>query len=246
MMDSIRFNTHSDAPIRARPLHDAHVLGLLMLFFIAVALPIAWHTVVALSLVLAVLARIQGMTWRSIVIRLGLALLLSWSIWLWNMVFVAERTPETMNKANQILLRVTTMTWVALMSGTMVNLRDVVSTALQRHWLSMNVAYALQLGFGAIGLMRAEIKRIMLSAKLRGLTWRERFLQWLPILIFALRHATRGAMSLRARGLAEHEAKKTFYYDYQSNRRQQMTAWLTLLTLVAITVTSEWLRRYPI
>ena len=66
MMDDIRFNTHTDAPIRARPLHDAHVLLILMLFFIGVALPIAWHTVVALSLALAVLARIQGMTWRSI------------------------------------------------------------------------------------------------------------------------------------------------------------------------------------
>lgn len=89
-----------------------------------------------------VLAKIQGMSWRdSHSIRTGA--LLSWSIWLWNMIFVAERTDETMQKANQILLRVTTMTWVALMSGTMVNLRDVVSTALQRGWLSMNVAYAL-------------------------------------------------------------------------------------------------------
>ena len=47
MMDDIRFNTHTDAPIRARPLHDAHVLLILMLFFIGVALPMAWHTVVA-------------------------------------------------------------------------------------------------------------------------------------------------------------------------------------------------------
>ena len=173
--------THSPAPIRTRPLHDAHLLAILMLFFIGVAFPVAWHTVVAWSLAMMVLAKIQGMSWRAIMIRFGLALLLSWSIWLWNMIFVAERTDETLQKANQILLRVTTMTWVALMSGTMVNLRDVVSTALQRHWLSMNVAYALQLGFGAIGLMRAEIKGIMLSAKLRGLTWRERFLLWLPI-----------------------------------------------------------------
>ena len=238
--------THSSAPIRTRPLHDAHVLALLMLFFIGVAFPVAWHTVVAWSLAMMVLAKIQGMSWRAILIRFGLALLLSWSIWLWNMIFVAERTDETMQKANQILLRVTTMTWVALMSGTMVNLRDVVSTALQRGWLSMNVAYALQLGFGAIGLMRAEIKRIMLSAKLRGVSWRERFLQWLPILIFALRHATRGAMSLRARGLVEHEAKKTFYYNYQSTSRQQIAAWLTLLLLIAITAISEWLRRYPV
>lgn len=232
-------HTQSDAPIRTRPLHDAHTLVLIMLFFIGVAFPVAWHTVVAWSLAMMLLAKIQGMRWRDIWIRLGLALLLSWSIWLWNIIFVAERSDDTVQKANQILLRVTTMTWVALLSGSMLNLRDVVSTALQRGWLSMNVAYALQLGFGAIGLMRAEIKRIMLSAKLRGLTWRERFLQWLPILIFALRHATRGAMSLRARGLAEHEARKTFYYNYQSTRRQKWWSVVALLIFIAITIASE-------
>ena len=236
-------HTHSDAPIRNRPLHDAHTLVLVMLFFIGVAFPVAWHTVVAWSLAMMLLAKIQGMRWRDIWIRLGLALLLSWSIWLWNIIFVAERSDDTLQKADQILLRVTTMTWVALLSGSMLNLRDVVSTALQRGWLSMNVAYALQLGFGAIGLMRAEVKRIMLSAKLRGLTWRERFLQWLPILIFALRHATRGAMSLRARGLAEHEARKTFYYNYQSTHKQRWFAWLALLIFLGITVASEYARR---
>ena len=236
-------HTQSDAPIRTRPLHDAHTLVLIMLFFIGVAFPVAWHTVVAWSLAMMLLAKIQGMRWRDIWIRLGLALLLSWSIWLWNIIFVAEHSDDTVQKANQILLRVTTMTWVALLSGSMLNLRDVVSTALQRGWLSMNVAYALQLGFGAIGLMRAEIKRIMLSAKLRGLSWRERFLQWLPILIFALRHATRGAMSLRARGLAEHEARKTFYYNYQSTPRQRWFAWLALLILLGITMASEYVQR---
>ena len=236
-------HTQSDAPIRTRPLHDAHTLVLIMLFFIGVAFPVAWHTVVAWSLAMMLLAKIQGMRWRDIWIRLGLALLLSWSIWLWNIIFVAERSDDTLQKANQILLRVTTMTWVALLSGSMLNLRDVVSTALQRGWLSMNVAYALQLGFGAIGLMRAEIKRIMLSAKLRGLSWRERFLQWLPILIFALRHATRGAMSLRARGLAEYEARKTFYYNYQSTPRQRGLAWLALLILLGITMASEYVQR---
>ena len=242
-MNDLRLNTSTTAPICTRPLHDAHVLGLLVLFFIVVALPIAWHTVVALALALAVLARIHGMGWRSIVMRLGLALLLSWSIWLWNMLFVAERTPETINKANQILLRVTTMTWVALMSGKMLNLRDVVSFALQRGWLSMNIAYALQLGFGSIELMRAEIRRIMLSATLRGLTWRQKFLQWLPILIFALRHATRGAMSLRARGLRVDSAHKTFYYNYQSTSAQKRHAWLCLTVLAMLTLLSEWFYR---
>ena len=90
--------------------------------------------------------------------------------------------------------------------------------------------------------MRTEIRRIMLSARLRGLSWRERFLQWLPILIFALRHATRGAMSLRARGLNEHSQQKTFYYDYQSTRKQRWRAFIVLSIFIAITLASEWFR----
>jgi energy-coupling factor transporter transmembrane protein EcfT len=236
-------STYTDAPIRTRALHDAHVLGILMLFFVGIALPVAWHTVVGLSIALAIVARIQGLGWRAIAIRLTLALLLSWSIWVWNMLFAAEHTPDTVHKANQILLRVTTMTWVALMSGAMLNLRDVVSFALQRGWLSMNIAYALQLGFGSIELMRAEIRRIVLSARLRGLSWRERFLQWLPILIFALRHATRGAMSLRARGLRVDSVRKTFYYNYQATNIQKRHAWICLLVLAMIALFSEWFYR---
>ena len=235
-------SSYTDAPIRLRPLHDAHVLLILMLFFIGVAFPVSWLTVVSWSLLMMVLAKIQGVSWKAITIRFGLALLLSWSIWVWNMLFISERNDETLQRANQVFLRVTTMTWVALMSGSMVNLRDVVSYALQRGWLSMNVAYALQLGFGSIGLMRTEIRRIMLSARLRGLSWRERFLQWLPILIFALRHATRGAMSLRARGLNEHSQQKTFYYDYQSTRKQRWRAIIVLSVFIAITLASEWFR----
>ena len=233
-------STYTDAPIRTRALHEAHVLGILMLFFVGIALPVAWHTVVSLSIALAIVARIQGLGWRAIATRLTLALLLSWSIWVWNMLFAAEHTPDTVHKANQILLRVTTMTWVALMSGAMLNLRDVVSFALQRGWLSMNIAYALQLGFGSIELMRAEIRRIVLSARLRGLSWRERFLQWLPILIFALRHATRGAMSLRARGLRVDSVRKTFYYNYQATNVQKRHAWGCVLVLAMITLFSEW------
>ena len=135
------------------------------------------------------------------------------------------------------------MTWVALMSGKMLNLRDVVSFALQRGWLSMNIAYALQLGFGSIELMRAEIRRIMLSATLRGLNWRDKFLQWLPILIFALRHATRGAMSLRARGLRVDSVRKTFYYNYQSTITQKHHAWVCLIVLLMLILLSEWLYR---
>lgn len=227
------------APICSRPLHDANLLGLLMLFFIGIAFPVAWHTVVMWSIVLMFLAKIQCLSWRAIFIRLGFALLLSWSIWLWNIVFVAEYNEATLQKANQILLRVATMTWVALMSGSMVNLRDVVSCALQRSWLNMNIAYALQLAFGATNLMRAEIKRIMLSAKLRKLNWKQQFSQWLPIMIFALRHATRGAMSLRARGLSKTNMQKTFYYNYQSTLRQKVYAYLSVAILVAITVISE-------
>jgi energy-coupling factor transporter transmembrane protein EcfT len=75
------------------------------------------------------------------------------------------------------------------------------------------------------------------------LSWQDKFLQWLPILIFALRHATRGAMSLRARGLRVDSVRKTFYYNYQSTSMQKRRAWLCLILLIVLSFLSEWFNR---
>lgn len=226
------------APVQGKFFHDAHVWLLVFVFFIAVALPFQWFTVVAWSFVLCATAILQGVELRFVLKSMAFALVLSVSIWVLNALF---HTPEVSQaqayeKANQIGLKVWAMTWVALLSSRMLNVRDVIAFALQRGWLSMQIAYAMMVGMSSIELLRDEARRISLNAKLRGLDWRQRFLQWIPLLVFALRHSQRGAMSLRARQL---NVSKTFYYDYQATARQTLRMVILLVVFVGVTLMSE-------
>ena len=211
----------TDAPIRQRSFHDAQLWLLLVVFFIAVTLPFAWHTIALWSVAFCVIGFVSGIDWRYALKSLAIAFVLSISIWLLNVFFHASNVSaaDAMINANQTGLKIWSLTWVSLLSSKMINLRDVITCALQRRWLSMQIAYAMLVGIGSIELLRSEARRINLNAKLRGIKGMQGFLQWVPLLIFALRHSQRGAMSLRARGLAKHKA---FYYDYQPTKKQSL------------------------
>ena len=231
-----------DAPIRHKAFQDAQLWWLLFVFFLAVAMPFQWFTVIIWAIVLCITALIQGISLRFALQSLLIALSLSVSIWLLNAMFHTTdiSQAEAFQTANQIALKVWAMTWVALLSSRMVNVRDVISYLLQRGWLSMQIAYAMMVGIGSIDLMRDETRRISLNARLRGLSWQQRFLQWVPLLVFALRHAQRGAMSLRARGLNQ---SKSFYYNYQATRAQGYRMLCLVTCLIVLTLWSEWLAR---
>lgn len=230
--------TQINAPIRGRCFHDAHLWLILWLFFIAIALPFQWHTVAAWAFVFCLAGLLQRTGIKFALKSLALAFGLSISIWILNRLYHApELTPEqVLAQANRIGFKIWALTWVALLSAKMVNLRDVITSGLQRRYLSSTIAYATLVGIGAITLLRAESSRISLNAKLRGLSAKQRFLQWLPLLIFAIRHAQRGAMSLRARGLGQNKA---FYYNYQATRSQRVRALLLLVALIGVGFFSE-------
>lgn len=228
-----------NAPIRERFFHDAHVWLMLFVFFIAVALPFRWHTIVLWACTFCVVGFFQGITVRFALQSLTLAFALSISIWLLNVFFHSEgiTAQQAQLKANQTALKIWSLTWVALLSAKMINVRDVITYALQRRWLSTQIAYAMLVGIGSITHLRAESHRIMLNAKLRGIKGRQKFSQWIPLLIFSLRHAQRGSMSLRARGLA---SNKGFYYHYQATGRQTMRTTALWLFLILTAWASEW------
>ena len=230
----------TDAPIRRRVFHDAHLWLALLAFFIVVALPFQWHTIVVWSGAFCIVGFFQGLTVRFALQSLAIAFALSISVWLLNIFFhTAEvSAAEALIKANQTALKIWALTWVALLSSKMINLRDVITFALQRGWLSTQIAYAMLVGIGSLTLLRAEAKRISLNAKLRGIKGLQRFSQWIPLLIFSLRHAQRGTMSLRARGLVK---TKVFYYNYQTTRQQCCCFVLLLLCFTMFTVLSEYL-----
>lgn len=223
--------------------HDTHALAVLIGFFLVMTYPLAWHSVLALACVFAWMAHQQHMTWTSIIKRAGFALVLSWSVWIWNILYIPEHNTQAIHTANQTFIRVSAMTWVALISAQMLNLRDVVNHMLQTRRLNINIAYALQLGLGSIELMRSEVRRIILSARLRGLSWRDKSLLWVPIMVFALRHATRGAMSLRARGLSPQTHTKTQRYDYSSTPQQKQHILQTAFGMCLVVLLSEFVAR---
>ena len=222
------------APIRTRVFHDAHLFVLLLIFFIAVAFDPPWYLVAAWALTFCAVAFAQGTTFRFALQSLMLAFALSFSVWLLNVLYPDAHLSAAAVRLNaqNTALKIWSLTWVALLSSRMTHAHDLVAYALQRGQLSLTIAYASLVGLGSMLLLRAEMRRISLNAKLRGLSGRQRFLQWLPLLVFALRHAQRGAMSLRARGLLQH---KSFYYDYQPTRIQKIRGVLLLLTFALIT-----------
>ena len=223
------------APIRSRVFHDAHLFVLLLIFFVAVAFNPPWFLVAAWALTFCAVAFAQGTTIRFALQSLVLAFALSFSVWLLNVLYPDAHlsAAAVSTNAQNTALKIWSLTWVALLSSRMTHAHDIIAYALQRGQLSLTIAYASLVGLGSMLLLRAEMRRISLNAKLRGLSWRQRFLQWLPLLVFALRHAQRGAMSLRARGLLQH---KSFYYDYQSTRGQQLRGVLLLSTFAFVTI----------
>lgn len=229
----------SDAPIRMHLFHDAHLMILLFLFFIAITLPFKWHTVTTWAFIFCVIGLLQKRFFKFAFQTLALAFALATTTWLLNILFHNKNISvhEVLINANKTALKIWALTWVSLLSSKMVNIRDVIIFLLQRRWMSNQIAYAIMVGLNAINLLSKEAKRINLNAKLRGIKGRQRFSQWIPLLIFSLRHAQRGAMSLRARKLSN---SKTFYYNYQATSKQIQTSMLIVSIFLVLTLVNEY------
>lgn len=228
-----------DASIRINLFHDAHLIIFLFLFFIAIALPFQSHTIIAWAFFFCVIGLLQKRFFKFAFQTFLLASALSTAIWLLNRLFHTQgiSEQEVLTNANKTAIKILALTWVSLLSSKMINIRDVIIFLLQHQWMSSQIAYAIMVGLNSINLLRKEAKRINLNARLRGIKGRQRFSQWIPLLIFSLRHAQRGAMSLRARGLSNN---KKFYYNYQATSKQAQTSLLLMVVFLALPLLIEY------
>lgn len=55
-------------------------------------------------------------------------------------------------------------------------------------------------------MLKTEFDKIKINAKMRGFNFFQRINMLFPLLVYAIRHADRGAMSLITRGLSEDKA----------------------------------------
>jgi energy-coupling factor transporter transmembrane protein EcfT len=106
----------------------------------------------------------------------------------------------------------------------------IVHKGLKLFW-----GYPILLALNSIALFKEEYDRIKINARLRDLPFKDQFMLFFPLLVFAIRHSQRGALSLVTRGLNQ---QKTFYFSYGlsfDDKKRLFLFWLIYFALVIAT-----------
>ena len=114
-------------------------------------------------------------------------------------------------KAFFTMIRLFFISLLSMSSSTIINYTKVILYLISEKGLSVFWGYPLLLALNSISLFKKEFERIRINARLRNLPLKDKFSLFFPMLIFAIRHSQRGAMSLVTRGLNNH---RKFYFNY--------------------------------
>lgn len=203
-----------------------------------------------MALFLLFLYRKNGLTNKTLLKLVLFALFFSSMFLLLNLLYPAEK----LKIGEQITLGNFTFYKAAFMNGLnnfarlfMLSLVSMCSTfaiiytkvilyLIIHKGLKVIMGYPLLIALNSILLFKEEFDRIRLSARFRGLGWWDRLFILFPLLVFAIRHSQRGALSLVTRGL---NPNKSFYFGYEivpSDRRWLRSFFLMFICLVAMTI----------
>ena len=109
------------------------------------------------------------------------------------------------------LIKLTLLMTISMSSLLVIDYSHLVLYLISEKKLSVHFGYPLLLALNSISLFKKEFQRINIMAISRGLSFYERSMMLFPLLVFAVRHAERGSMSLVTRGI---HSERTFYYNY--------------------------------
>lgn len=119
----------------------------------------------------------------------------------------------------KVFLRIGFISSISFLSLFAINFEKLLVYFLEKKWMSAKLGYPLLLAFNSVSLLRAEYQKIQINAKFRNISLVERWNTLFPLLVFAIRHADRGAMSLITRGLNEN---KSYYFEVKLMKRDLM------------------------
>lgn len=114
-------------------------------------------------------------------------------------------------RAIHTMIRLFFVSLLSMSSGTAIDYTKVVLHLIVDKGLRLFWGYPLLLAMNSIVLFKKEFERIRINARLRGLPLKDKLSFFFPLLVFAIRHSQRGALSLVTRGLNDH---KSFYFSY--------------------------------
>ncbi len=110
------------------------------------------------------------------------------------------------------MVKLLSISLLSITSVTVIDYSKVILYLIVQKGLKPFYGYPLLLAMNSIVLFKKEFERIKINGRLRGLRGRDKVFIFFPLLVFAIRHSQRGALSLVTRGLNN---KKSFYFSYE-------------------------------
>jgi hypothetical protein len=142
----------------------------------------------------------------------------------------------SLNKAFLLMVRIFLVSLISMSSAIVINYTKVVLHLIVHKGLKLFWGYPILLALNSIILFKEEFERIRINAKLRDLPFRDQLSVFFPLLVFAIRHSQRGALSLVTRGLNH---QKSFYFSYDLSDQDRIYLkifMLFYLILIGITI----------
>lgn len=139
-------------------------------------------------------------------------------------------------KATHTMIRLFLVSFLSMSSGMAINYTKVVLHLVVHKGLKLFWGYPFLLALNSIVLFKKEFERIRINARLRDLPLRDKVSLFFPLLIFAIRHSQRGALSLVTRGLND---QKSFYFTYALSSTDKLWLkifWFVYLVLVSLAI----------
>lgn len=134
------------------------------------------------------------------------------------------------------LIRLWLLSLVSMSSTYAITYTRMILYLIIHKGLKILFAYPLLIALNSILLFKDEFNRIRMSARFRELPFWSRIFTLFPLLVFAIRHSQRGALSLVTRGLSP---SKSFYFSYELQNKDRYILglfYILLLSMVYIAI----------
>lgn len=136
-----------------------------------------------------------------------------------------------LKKQTHIFLKLATLSIISLSSIMAINFEKIMIYFMSNKIINVNLGYPLLLAFNSISLIKSEFEKIRINARFRRLSIAKQINIFFPLLVYSIRHADRGALSLITRGLNEN---KTFYFSTELRLKDKILFFVFLIIIIIL------------
>lgn len=130
-----------------------------------------------------------------------------------------------------ITFKIIALSHLSMCSNLVINYTNIILYLISKNKMETSSAYPLLVAINSIVLIKEEFYKIQINARQRKFSFSKRVNTLFPLMVFAIRHSQRGALSLVTRGLNE---TRSFYYQYDLDRMDKIIFGLCLLSYLMI------------